>query len=91
MARIVIVTVHQPELRRNQFRDAPLSSGLDSGLVASDCALASAAAMVPIDSLERCMTALELEQIEADGAEFRALRAYPVADRFLGIVGHQAF
>ena len=47
--------------------------------------------MVPIDSLERCMTALELEQIEADGAEFRALRAYPVADRFLGIVGHQAF
>src|ERR1039458_9623979 len=60
-----------------------------SGLVISACALASAAARAPIDSLERCMAALHLEQIEADGAGFGALGSNPVADRLLGVFGHQ--
>ena len=36
-----------------------------SGLVSSAWALASAAAMAPIDSLDRCMAGLHLEQIES--------------------------
>jgi hypothetical protein len=39
-----------------------------SGLTSSACALARAAAIVPIVSLERCTAALHLEQIKADGA-----------------------
>ena len=41
-----------------------------SGLVISVWALASAAAITPIDLLERCMAILHLQQIEADGAGF---------------------
>src|SRR5262249_35281623 len=37
-----------------------------SGLVSSACALASAAAMVPIDSLQRCMAALHAQDVKAD-------------------------
>ena len=37
------------------------------------------------------MAALHLEQIEADGAGFRALGANAVADRLLGVFRHQAF
>ena len=44
--------------------------------MSSPCALASAAAMVPMVSLERCMTGLHLEEIEADGTGFRALSAF---------------
>ena len=39
-----------------------------SGLVSSACALASAAAIAPIDSLQRCMVVLRREEIEADRA-----------------------
>src|SRR6516164_3865351 len=39
-----------------------------SGLTSSACALAKAAAMLPIDSLERCTTTLRFEQIKADSA-----------------------
>jgi hypothetical protein len=38
-----------------------------SGLISSPWALASAAAMAPIDSLERCMACLRLKKIKADG------------------------
>jgi hypothetical protein len=38
-----------------------------SGLTSCACALASAAAIVPIVSLERCMTTPRIEQVEADG------------------------
>src|SRR6516164_1831850 len=62
-----------------------------SGLVSSACALASAAAIAPIDSLERCMAILHLEKIETDGAGLRALGPHSVADCLLGIVGHEAF
>src|ERR1039458_9350747 len=61
-----------------------------SGLVISACALASAAAIAPIDSLERCMTALHFQQIEADGAGFGSLGTDAVADRLLGIVGYKS-
>jgi hypothetical protein len=37
-----------------------------SGLVNSICALASAAAIVPIDSLERCIVGLRLIELKAD-------------------------
>ena len=61
-----------------------------SGLVSSVCALASAAAMVPIASLDRCMAALHAEKVEADRAGFGALGANPMADRLLGVFWHQA-
>ena len=38
-----------------------------SGLASSACALASAAAMVPIDSLELCTINLQAEHIKAHG------------------------
>src|ERR1700688_2265192 len=60
-----------------------------SGLVSSDWALASAPAMAPIDSLERCMAGLHVEEIEADGARLRALGPDAVAGRLLGVLGHQ--
>src|SRR6516162_5131248 len=62
-----------------------------SGLTSSACALARAAGMLPIDSLERCTTTLRLEQIKADSARFRALGTYAVADRFFGVLRHQRF
>ena len=40
------------------------------GLVSSDWALASALAMAPIDSLERCMIDLRSYEVETDGAGF---------------------
>src|SRR5467141_4273080 len=46
--------------------------------------------MAPIDSLERCMASLQFEQIEADGAGFRALGADAMPDCLLGILGHEA-
>ena len=54
-------------------------------------ALARAPAMAPIDSLDRCMTGLLVQQIEADRAGFRALGADAVASHLLGVLGHQAF
>src|SRR5260370_185988 len=61
-----------------------------SGFVSSACALASAPAMVPIDSLDRCMGCLLAQDIEAHGAGFRAFGPNPVPDRLLGVFRHQA-
>src|SRR5260370_26521029 len=61
-----------------------------SGLVSSDWALASAAAMVPIDSLDRCMGGLHAQDIEAHGSGFRPLGPNPMADRLLGVFRHEA-
>src|SRR6266436_7310261 len=61
-----------------------------SGLVSSSCALASAAASDATDSLDRCMAALRLENIEAHRAGLGALGADPMADRLLGVLRHQA-
>jgi len=41
-----------------------------SGLTSCACALAKAAAIVPIVSLARCMAVLHFVEIEADGAGF---------------------
>src|SRR6266567_8716474 len=57
-----------------------------SGFDSSDCALASAAASAAIDSLDRCMGVLRLEDIEADGSVLRAARPDPVADTLLGVL-----
>src|SRR5260370_24698175 len=58
-----------------------------SGLVSSPWALARAAAMAPIDSLERCIG--HLHQVEADGAGFGAFCPEAMSDRLLGILRHQ--
>src|ERR1700678_2657331 len=62
-----------------------------SGLASSDCAWASAAAIAPIDSLDRCMAGLPIEKIEADRAGLRAFGPNPMAGGFLGVLGHQPF
>jgi hypothetical protein len=43
-----------------------------------------------MDSLDRCMAAVLDEEVEGHGAGFRALGAEAMADRLLGILGHQA-
>src|SRR5262249_57467022 len=60
-----------------------------SGLVRSACALASAAAMVPIDSLQRCMAAPHAQDIKAHRTGFRSFGSDAMADRFLGVLGHK--
>src|SRR6266567_452386 len=60
-----------------------------SGLVSSACALASAAAMVPMDSLERCMAALHAQDIKAHRTGFGSFGSNAMADRFLGVVRHK--
>src|SRR6476661_7848905 len=60
-----------------------------SGLVSSACALASAAAMVPMDSLQRCMAALHAQDIKAHRTGFGSLGSDAMTDRFLGVLGHQ--
>src|ERR1700723_1621436 len=60
-----------------------------SGLASSDCALASAAAIAPIVSLDRCMARLPIEKVEADRARLRAFDANAVSRGFLGVLGHQ--
>src|SRR5215469_10711848 len=62
-----------------------------SGLTNCAWALASAAAIVPMVSLECCMVTLGFEEVEADGARFRTFGAHPVADCLLGIFWHQGF
>src|SRR6185437_3447560 len=62
-----------------------------SGLVSSACALARAPAIVPMVSLQRCMAfSLQLDQVEIDGAGFRALGLNAMPDRLLSILRHQA-
>src|SRR5271165_299987 len=63
-----------------------------SGLVSSACALASAAAIAPIVSLDRCTTFLPRgEKIKTDRARFRSLGANAVAGGFLRVLRHQGF
>src|ERR1700716_2743680 len=61
-----------------------------SGLVSSACALASAAAIAPIVSLERCMACLHVHEIEAHRSRFGALGPDAVPHRLLGVLRHQA-
>src|SRR5260221_14796208 len=58
-----------------------------SGFVSSLWAFASAAAMAPMASLERCIG--DLHHLKADGAGFRALCLKAMSDCLLGIFRHQ--
>src|SRR6266566_73695 len=60
-----------------------------SGLVSSACALASAAAMVPMDSLERCMAALHAQDIKAHRTGFGSFGSDAMAHRLFGVLGHK--
>src|SRR3974390_2032876 len=60
-----------------------------SGLTRCACALASAAARAANDSLDRCTGGLRVENVKARCARFRALGPHAMADRLLGILGHQ--
>src|SRR5215469_13971342 len=62
-----------------------------SGLINCAWALARAAAIVPIASLERCTANLRVDEVEADGARFRALGTNAMTDCFFGILRHQHF
>src|SRR5712692_949200 len=57
-----------------------------SGFDSSDCALASAAASAAIDSLDRCMGDLRLEDLEAHRPVLRAARPDAVSGALLGIL-----
>src|SRR5262249_45173679 len=64
-----------------------------SGLVSSACALASAAAIAPIDSLDCCMARLGpglAEEFEADRARLRSLSPDSMAKCFFGVLRDQA-
>src|SRR6266568_5288842 len=72
---------------RSPGLSAPMVATSDfSGFESSDCALASAAASAAIDSLDRCMGSLRLEDIEADGSVLRATRPDPVTDPLPGVL-----
>src|SRR5215212_4925211 len=60
-----------------------------AGFVSSSCALARAAAIVPMFSLERCMAALHRHNVKADRSGLRALRPDAVAKCFLSVLRHQ--
>src|SRR6202050_1503701 len=57
-----------------------------SGLTSSICALARAAARLAMPSLDRCMMILRFEEVEADGAGFRALGPDAMTDRLMRIL-----
>ena len=56
-----------------------------SGLVSSACAFASAAAIAPIDSLDRCTVLLRRKEIETNSARLRSLGANAMAGRFFRV------
>src|SRR5215471_10563028 len=60
-----------------------------SGLTSCAWALASAAAIVPIVSLDRCTAALRFKEVEADCAGFGAFGPHPMPNRSFGILRHQ--
>src|SRR5690242_13566292 len=71
-----------------------------SGLTSAVCALASAAAIAAMLSLDLCMGCLhiraafggriELDHIEADGARLGTPTSHAMADRLLGVLGHES-
>ena len=54
------------------------------------CALARAAARLPIEPLDRCMFDLPSQEVKTDGAGLRTLGPNAMADRLMGILRHQA-
>src|SRR5438132_1708040 len=61
-----------------------------SGLLRSTCALARAAAIVPMDSLDLCMNRLHAQNIKAHRTGFRALGSDAVPYCLLRVLRHQA-
>src|ERR1700679_2600478 len=61
-----------------------------SGLASSTCAFARAAAIAPIVSLDRCITVLLSEEIEADRARLRTFGPNAVAAHLLCVIRHQS-
>src|SRR5262249_29463138 len=62
-----------------------------SGFMISSCAFASAAAIAPTDSLDRCMAALEFQDIDSHRPRFRPFRPNAVPGRLFGVLRHQSF
>src|SRR3979490_1193495 len=62
-----------------------------SGLVSRTWALASAAAREAIDSLDRCIIGLHVDDVEADRASFGALGPDAMAERLLGVLRPEPF
>src|SRR5580700_7407952 len=62
-----------------------------SGLMSSTCALARAAAKLPIELLDCCMPILGFQQLKGDGAGFGALGAHSMADGLLRVLRYEAF
>src|SRR3984893_8048719 len=62
-----------------------------SGWTRCACALARAAAKAANDSLDRCTGGLRIQNVEAHRTRFRALGPHAMPDRFLRILGHEAF
>src|SRR3954463_6710707 len=60
-----------------------------SGLIRSIWALARAAAMAPMVSLERCIGHLHIDEVKADCPRLRTFGSQPMAGRLLGILRHQ--
>src|ERR1019366_10206062 len=60
-----------------------------SGLAISIWALASAPAMAPIVSLQRCITGLYFMELKTDGAGFGAFGPHAMANGFPGVLRHQ--
>src|SRR5437660_59644 len=60
-----------------------------SGLASSIWAFASAPAIAPMVSLERCTTGLRLHEVETHRTRFRAFGPDAVPDRLLGVLRHQ--
>src|ERR1700686_5460237 len=69
-----------------------MGAGSDfSGLAISVWAFASAPAIAPIDSLERCMAALHLKKVETDSTRFRTFGTHAMPDSFFGVLRHERF
>jgi len=59
-----------------------------SGLMSSTCARARAAARLPMESLNCCMSILGIQELKGDGTGFGALGAHAMADCLLRVFGH---
>src|SRR5262245_2045156 len=62
-----------------------------SGLMISSCAFASAGAIAPTDSLDRCMAAVQGQDIDGHRPRFRPFRPNAMPGRLLGVLWHEAF
>src|SRR5262249_17925138 len=62
-----------------------------SGFMISSWAFASAAAIAPTDSLDRCTAALQVQDIDSHRPRFRPFRPNAMPGCLLGVLRHQSF